>query len=173
MKALKTDGVNSLDLWHKCLGHPSLKITKLVPKVDPSENNKILNKACDVCQRAKQTRDQFPLSDHKASDVFELIHCDLWGAYRTPSSCGASYFLTIVDDYSRAIWIFLLIDKKEVSHTLLNFFVMVERQYNKQVKIVWSDNGTEFTCMKNYLTKHGIIFQTSCIGTPQQNGRVE
>jgi hypothetical protein len=37
---------------------------------------------------------------------------------------------------------FLLIDKKEVSQTLTNFLSMVERQYNKKVKIVRSDNGT-------------------------------
>jgi hypothetical protein len=50
---------------------------------------------------------------------------------------------------------------------------MVERQYNRKVKIVRSDNGTEFTCMKSYFLEQGIIFQTSCTGTPQQNGRVE
>lgn len=27
--------------------------------------------------------------------------------------------------------------------------------------------------MKNYFHEHGILFQTSCPGTPQQNGRVE
>ena len=82
-------------------------------------------------------------------------------------------FLTIVDDFSRAVWIYLLIDKREVSRTLLNFFALVERQYNKQVKMFRSDNGTEFNCMKNYFLDHGIVFQTSCSGTPQQNGRVE
>jgi len=59
-------------------------------------------------------RNKFLVSDFRASDAFELIHCDLWGPYRNVSSCGASYLLTIVDDYSRALWIYLLIDKKEV-----------------------------------------------------------
>jgi len=27
--------------------------------------------------------------------------------------------------------------------------------------------------MKNYFLENGIIFQTSCMGTPQQNGCVE
>lgn len=131
------------------------------------------NKACDVCFRAKQTRDVFPLSTHTATSSFGLIHCDLWGPYRTPSSCGASYFLTIMDDFSRAIWIYLLVDKREVSRTLINFFALVERQFDKRVKMMRSDNETEFTCLKNYFHEHGILFQTSCPGTPQQNGRVE
>jgi len=41
------------------------------------------------------------------------------------------------------------------------------------VKIVRSNNGTEFTCLKDYFLENGVIFQTSCVGTPQQNGRVE
>ena len=50
---------------------------------------------------------------------------------------------------------------------------MVERHFNKQVKIIRTNNGTKFTCMKNYFFENEIIFQTSCTGTPQQNGRVE
>lgn len=173
VKAYRTEGMNQLELWHKRLGHPSCRTAKLISSVGGGKVSELLNKACNTCQRAKQTKETFPLSNHQASDIFELIHCDLWGAYRTPFSCGASYFLTIVDECSRAVWVSLLIDKKEVSRTLINFFAMVERQYNKKVQTVRSDNGTKFICMKNYFLEHGIVFQTSCTGTPQQNGRVE
>ena len=56
---------------------------------------------------------------------------------------------------------------------LINFFTLVERQYQKWVKAVRSDNGREFLCLKQYFQQHGIIHQTSYTGTPQQNGRVE
>ncbi|KAJ8626780.1 hypothetical protein MRB53_020087 [Persea americana] len=113
VQAMKATSGVSLDVWHKRLGHPSLKVTKLVPGVSVKENKYRLEKNCEVCQRAKQTRDKFPVSEHKASSIFELIHCDLWGPYNTPSSCGATYFLTIVDDYSRSVWVYLLVDKTE------------------------------------------------------------
>ena len=58
------------------------------------------DKQCDVCLKPKQTRNEFSLSDNKASSAFELIHCDLWEPCETLSSCGASYFLTVVNDYS-------------------------------------------------------------------------
>ncbi|MCF8704075.1 DDE-type integrase/transposase/recombinase, partial [Corynebacterium sp. MC-02] len=122
---------------------------------------------------AKKTRSNFPVSENKATHIFELIHCDLWGPNRTPSSCDAVYFLTIVDDYSRGVWVYLLRAKSEVRKVICSFFAMVERQFDTWVKIVRSDNGTEFTCMSDYLATHGILFQTSCVGTPQQNGRVE
>jgi len=150
--ALKVDKGMSLDLWHQRLGHRSMQVTKIVSSVDLEKGNEILSKCCDVCQRAKQTKNKFSASDFRTFDAFELIHCDLWGPYRNVSSCGTSYFLTIVDDYSRAMWICLLIDKKDVSGTLKMFFSVGERQFNKQVKIIRTDNGIEFTCMKNYFS---------------------
>ena len=59
------------------------------------------------------------------------------------------YLLTIVDSFSGAIWVTLLVDNKDVAQTLKNFFAMVTRQFNKHVKIVQNDKGIEFTCMKN------------------------
>ena len=105
MRAYKIDGLHSIDLWHKRLGHPSLKITQLIPEVRKHKDNNVVNKTCEVSFRAKQTREKFPLSEHKASSAFELIHCDLWGPYKTPSTCGAFYFLTIIDDYSCVVWV--------------------------------------------------------------------
>ena len=37
--------------------------------------------ACDVCHRAKQTGNVFPLSENKTNSLFELIHCDVWDTY--------------------------------------------------------------------------------------------
>ena len=120
---MKTNCVAPFDLWHKRLGHPCMQVTKLVAGVNFRASKNKLNKNCEVCQKAKQSRDKFPVSEHKASAIFELVHCDLWGPYRTISSCGASYFLTIVDDFSHAVCIYLLIDKKEVSLTMKMFFL--------------------------------------------------
>ncbi|WVY98728.1 hypothetical protein V8G54_030879 [Vigna mungo] len=170
--AYQTHTQNHLDLWHKRMGHPSFKVVQLIPNVS-SSGRECLNKVCEICERAKQTKDKFPLSTFRATTIFDLIHCNLWGPYRTPSSCGASYFLTLMDDYSRGVWIYLLRDKREVSQTMINFFALIERQFEKRVKVVKSDNGTEFTCLKGYFSDHGIIHQKSCVGTPQQNGRVE
>jgi len=173
VKAYKTDGVNEVELWHRRLGHPSYKITQSIPYIGKNKCEELSNKSCDICLRGKQSRDKFCVSEHKVSDIFELVHCDLWGPYRNPSLCGAFYFMSIVDDYSRCVWIYLLADKKEVPRMLTNFFALVKNQFDKHVKMFRSDNGTEFVGMKNYFFEQGIIFQTSCVGTPQQNGRVE
>ncbi|GAA0167658.1 hypothetical protein LIER_22538 [Lithospermum erythrorhizon] len=50
---------------------------------------------------------------------------------------------------------------------------MITRQFQANVKIVRSDNDTEFKPLLPYFSEHGILFQTSCVGTPLQNGRIE
>ena len=75
----------------------------------------------------------FPDSLNKAIIPFASIHCDVWGPYHTPASCGAIYFLTIVDDYSRAVWTYLLLENSEVASLLRNFGAMANRQFGKKV----------------------------------------
>lgn len=68
---------------------------------------------------------------------------------------------------------YLLLDKKEVVQTIKNFLVMVARQFKTRVQTVRSDNGTKFMGLRPYFAAQGILHQTSCVGTPQQNGQVE
>lgn len=51
-------------------------------------------------------------------------------------------FFDNCDENSRVVWIFILINKKELSCMMLNFLATVERPYNKQVKIVPSNDET-------------------------------
>jgi len=103
IRTLKVDKGMSLNLWHQQLGHLSIQVTKIVSGVDIEKGTENLNKCCDVCQRAKQMKNKFSISDFRTFDAFELIHCDLRGLYRNVSSCEAFYFLTIVENYSRAM----------------------------------------------------------------------
>ncbi|GKB15970.1 ribonuclease H-like domain-containing protein [Tanacetum coccineum] len=91
---------------------------------------------CDICHKAKQTREPFPLSDHKSKSVGDIVHCDVWGPYRVVSEDGFKYFLTIVDDYSRAVWVYLLKSKTEVGKSIKSFIKLVFTQFGKKVKVV-------------------------------------
>ena len=107
--------------------------------------------------------------------MFEIIHCDIGGPFKVSSSCGAYYFLSVVDDFSRGVWIYMMKEKRETGKLLKNFVVMVKTQFDKVVKILRSDNGSEFKsgAMKEFYASHGMVHQTSCVDNPQQNGRVE
>ncbi|KAL4586016.1 hypothetical protein LXL04_010646 [Taraxacum kok-saghyz] len=163
-----------VNAWHRRLGHASeSKLHQIVFLKNFSY--KLKNKTCDSCAKAKLTRLPFPTSSIKTVECFDLIHCDIWGGYRTPSFTGARYFLTVVDDYSRAVWVFLLKHKHEASTYLVDFCFMVKTQFNKAIKRIRSDNGGEFvsTEMQDFYATQGIVLETSCVKTPQQNGVVE
>lgn len=102
-----------------------------------------------------------------------MVHCDLWGPYRTPARSDNRYFLTLVDDYSRNVWLNLLPTKIDVCKTIRHFISMVHNQFHTDIQKHRSDNGTEFMCMAQYFRDKGIMHETSCAGTPQQNGRAE
>lgn len=89
-------------LWHRCLGHLYSSVLSYLSLVS-SSNKTASSSPCDICFRAMQTREVYHDSLNETTDCFSLIHVDIWGPYRVPSSCGAVYFLTIVDDFSRAI----------------------------------------------------------------------
>ncbi|XP_060179355.1 uncharacterized protein LOC132609397 [Lycium barbarum] len=65
--------------------------------------------------------------------------------------------------------------KSDVAELLKSFLAMVSNQFGKQVKMFRSDNGSEFfkqSCGELF-KMHGIIYQSSCPYTPQQNEVVE
>jgi len=63
------------------------------------------------------------------------------------------YFLCVVDDFSQAVWVYLLKDKSEACEKLINFCTMVKTQFDITVQRIQSDNGSEFTKgpLKTYL----------------------
>ena len=67
----------SKKLWNCWLGHPSDQVL-IVLKNDIGFENIKDNEPCEICQMAKQTRERFPLSEHKSSVLGELFHLDLW-----------------------------------------------------------------------------------------------
>lgn len=66
-----------------------------------------------------------------------------------------------------------MLEKSEVKDLIKNFCVMAEKQFEKLVKTIRTDNGTKFMVLSSYFLQQGIQHQTSCVDTPQQNARVE
>lgn len=129
-------------LWHKRLGHLSKRNLLYLSGVCGFTCSTDIE-CCDMCHRAKQTQIPFPLSDNKASRAFELVHCDLLGRYHTPSLSGAYYFLTIVDDFTRSTWVYLLHDKSKTQKVLYPLVLWLGDNL-VLIKVVRSDNGTKF-----------------------------
>lgn len=158
-------------LWHYRFGHAShAKIDMLSKNFPVVSINKEL--VCDICHFARQRKLPFHVSTSRATNAFDLLHLDVWGPCSLPSIHTLKYFLTVVDDHTRFTWVVLLKHKSEVKGKLVDFLTMVENQFASRVKMIRTDNGTEFQLDDLCRTK-SIIHQFSCVETPQQNARVE
>ena len=165
---------SELLLWHKRMGHPSFQYLKhLFPSL--CSNKTILDFQCEVCELAKHHRTSFPKSKYKPSIPFTLIHSDLWGPSRTPNRTHKKWFITFIDDHTRLCWVYLLTDKTEVRLVFMHFHSMIQTQFHTNIQILRIDNGTEYFnhSLSTYLQENGIIHQSSCVDTPQQNGKID
>lgn len=128
-----------------------------------------------VCLEARQTRLPFHNSMFVSASIFDLIHADIWGPNMVPTVIGVKYFLTIIEDKSRATRTYFLEHKGQAMDYLIKFILTVETQFDTKAKKLRTDNGKEFLCrkLKDFLDIKGIIHQRSCTYSHQQNGIVE
>jgi len=169
--------INTSNQWHKRLGHLHSKAMKALERGLATGIKLIgeVDSPCVTCLEGKQTRLPFPRSNTKTKGILELIHSDLCGPMETQSIGGAKYFFTLIDDYSRRIFIYTLESKDQVPERFRNFKRLVENQTGKRIRILRTDNGKEYvnTRLTNFLKEEGIKHQTTVPHTPEQNGVAE
>jgi hypothetical protein len=98
-------------------------------------------KFCEHCIFGKHKRVKFNTSVHTTKGTLDYVHADLWGPSRKPSLGGARCMLTIIDDYSRKVWPYFLKTKNDTFAAFKDWKVMIERQTEKKVKVLRSDNS--------------------------------
>ncbi|RVW94843.1 Retrovirus-related Pol polyprotein from transposon TNT 1-94 [Vitis vinifera] len=128
---------------------------------------------CESCQLGKHTRVSFPKRlNNRAKSPFELVHTDVWGPCRTASTLGFQYFVTFIDDYSRCTWLFLMKNRAELFSIFQKFYTEIQTQFNISIRVLRSDNAREYFSAQftSFMSHHGILHQSSCAHTPQQNG---
>ncbi|GJS46979.1 ribonuclease H-like domain-containing protein [Tanacetum coccineum] len=167
-------------LWHRRLGHINFKnINKLVKEnlvrdlpLKRFENDQ----TCVACLKGKQHRASCKTKAfNPITKPLFMLHMDLFGPTFVSSLMHKKYCLVVTDDYSRFSWVFFLTTKDETSEILKFFIKEVENLVDKKVKIIRSDNGTEFKnkVMDDFCREKGIKREYSVARTPQQNGVAE
>ena len=169
-------GRESTRLWHLRLGHMSIKGLKELEKQGVLGKDKIEElDFCEDCVYGKSTRHSFKNSTSKSIGILDYIHSDLWGPAQTSSLGGNSYFLSIIDDYSRRVWVYVLKHKDQVFNKFKEWKTLVENQTGKKVKKLRTDNGLEFCNQQfnSYCANEGIARHKTVRLRPQQNGLAE
>ena len=73
------------------------------------------SEVCHVCPLAKQKLLAFVSNNNMSKSAFNLVHLDVWGPFGIESIEEYKYFLTLVDDCTRATWVYMMKNKSDVS----------------------------------------------------------
>jgi transposase InsO family protein len=94
---------------------------------------------------------------------------------QTMSQGGSYYFMVVVDDYSRYVWVRFLREKSQATIILTQLMTLLENQLEHKVGTVRSERGGEFLSEKfiAFCDTKGIARQLTNAETPEQNGVAE
>nr|GEW43582.1 hypothetical protein [Tanacetum cinerariifolium] len=168
------------NLWHRRLGHINFKTMNKLVKSNLVRGLPIKvfknDHTCVACKKGKQHKASCktkPVSS--VNQPLQRLYMDLFGPTFVKSLNKKSYCLVVTDDYSRFTWVFLLATKDETSPILKTFITGLENQLSFKVKIIRSDNGTEFknNDLNQFCGMKGIKREFSVPRIPQQNGIAE
>ncbi|CAI7744675.1 unnamed protein product [Closterium sp. NIES-53] len=151
-KASSGSGEADWETWHERLCHVNFSMLQKLVKDGSLKGLEVKGAAkevgsCPTCLETKFTKFPFSSGTGPAKAPLALVHMDVVGPTRAPSLSGSRYFLTIVDNHTRAVW----------------------------VKVIRTDNGGEFigADFEAVLKKKGIQHQLTVPYNPQQNGVAE
>ncbi|GKB85503.1 putative ribonuclease H-like domain-containing protein [Tanacetum coccineum] len=146
--------IDESNTWHRTLGHINFKTMNKLMKGNlvKGSPSKIFEKIILALLVRKESNTKPPIST-SLSERKALV----------------------TDDFSRFSWVFFLGTKDETSGILKTFIIEIENQLDHKVKVIRSDNGTEFknSIMNQFCEIKGIKREFSVARTPQQNGVVE
>lgn len=150
-----TKGIDENKLWHLRLNHwdkgAMFEKQKDISGLPILKTH--LHEPCIGCSLGKQTKLSYPkAAAPRNTSLLELIHTDVIGPISTEAMGhpGKRFLLTLIDDFSRKVWIFFLHSKGEVPSSIKEWTTMVETQTGRKVKRIRSDNGGEY--INNYLS---------------------
>ncbi|KAJ9566493.1 LOW QUALITY PROTEIN: hypothetical protein OSB04_002459 [Centaurea solstitialis] len=159
-------------LWHHRLGHPSdAVLSSLKSTLGSSLSHP---KFCHDCAVSKSHKLPFPSNKTFATSLFHIIHSDVWMS-STVSVTGFKYYVLFTDEYSRFTWLYPMRHKNEVLTHFQTLVALLRNLFNKSIKYLQSDNGTEYTnnAFSHFCKSLGIQQRFSCPHTPEQNGLTE
>jgi transposase InsO family protein len=165
--------------WHQRFGHIHFaalrkmgreKLVRGLPVIDQ------VQQVCDACLAGKQRRAPFPQKAlWRSTEPLQLLHGDICGPITPPTPSGNRYFLLLVDDHSRYMWICLLPTKDAAAAAIKRVQAAAERKSGKKLLALRTDRGGEFAAADfiNYCAELGVHRQLTAPYSPQQNGVVE
>src|SRR5205085_89133 len=164
-----------INRWHERFAHGSKNaIRKLVPHVQGLEivdaDADSSNALCEPCISGKHQCFPHHAASTKATQPGGRIFCDLCGEIQEKSLGGGVYMATFTDQLTKIRRIAILENKKAatVAGAFMEFKAWFETQSGHKIKVLRTDEGTEFAGQMGELLKNsGIEHEVTAAYTSQ------
>lgn len=139
----------SLRLWHHHMGHLHLDAIHELAKKEMVEGLTIMSPrsydhVCKGCTLSKSHKLPYPVASSKSYDKMECVVVDLTGPMSVTTWTGKHYVLVAVKVSSRWGVGDPLTTKDKAAKALKTIIARLERQANKKIVNIRSDNGSEW-----------------------------
>lgn len=123
----------SYSVWHQRFGHPSqLIMSKMLSSSKIKLPSVASSSICTYCVDGKMHRLPFSASVSQASVPFSKVHSDVWGPAPCVSIEGYRHYVTFIDDCTKFVWIFPLVNKSDVLALFVKFYAFVHIQFDSK-----------------------------------------
>ena len=109
---------------------------------------------------SKQHRSLFPfITSYRSSRPLELVHGAICGPISFATQRGKKYFLLLVDDYYRLMWVALIKNKSKAFPAFVKFKNLAKAEKGMKIGCLSTDQRGKFTSsvFSNFCSEHRII----------------
>lgn len=165
--------------WHCVLGHVNFGYLNTLCRSNLLEGlpEELVGEymKCKICIENKMHNLPFENNRNKSKKILEIVHTDLNGPHATTGCNGEKYFLTFIDDYSKAARIFAIKSKNEVYDCFVQYINEVENLTGKTITKLRCDNGRDYLNAHIYqlVREKGIIINVCPPYVHELNGTAE
>lgn len=170
----------SVMLMHLRLGHSSMKNLRALSNSNAVQELRGVRipslppgRICTSCVQAKEPTRGYhtvPVKYH-AKAPLERLHVDVKGPIRVADLEGHRYWLIVLDEYSKYLWIRLMFQKGDAAAYLMEIITWIIATFGRAPQTINSDRGGEFlnAVLDKFMTEHYMKRSVTLPGTPQMN----
>jgi hypothetical protein len=160
--------------WHEAFCHVSLKNMKSEMYEDEEDMPSALKDFhCTTCALSKFTKRVFKTTEHRVKQSLTRMYSDLSEKQAVKTKDGAQYYVTLIDEKTRYVWIRLLKLKSDTSQALESMIREAERQTRRKLKVIRTDNEEEYVAIDVFLNHEEVVHERSPAHSHESNGLPE
>lgn len=125
------------------------------------------DKLCEGYLVEKHSRKSFVSTmPMRSSCILKVVHSDVCGPFEKHINGGNRYFLSLFDEFSQKLWIYVIKRKDGVFKIFKRFKMLVKNQSEKKIKMLQTGGKYTSKIFEEFYVEHGVDHEVTAPYTP-------